>query len=92
MFVSPLEIEDCLAQHPAVAECAVVGADDGDGLVVPKAFVVVRDGHAPGDALAAQLQDFTKSRLAKYKFPRFVAFVPSLPRNDRGKILRKDLR
>jgi benzoate-CoA ligase len=92
MFVSPLEIEDCLAQHPAVKECAVVGADDGDGLVVPKAFVVVRDGVAADDALAETLRTHVKERLAKYKFPRFVEFRGSLPRNDRGKVVRKDLR
>jgi benzoate-CoA ligase family protein len=92
MFVSPLEIEDCLATHPAVRECAVVGADDGSGLVVPKAFVAVRDGIEAGDSLAAELQEHVRSRLAKYKYPRVVAFVESLPRNDRGKIVRRELR
>jgi benzoate-CoA ligase family protein len=91
MFVSPLEIEDCLAEHPAVKECAVVGADDGDGLVVPKAFVVVREGHEKGEALASELQGFVRERLAKYKYPRLVEFIDALPRNDRGKILRREL-
>jgi acyl-coenzyme A synthetase/AMP-(fatty) acid ligase len=92
MFVSPLEIEDCLATHPAVRECAVVGADDGSGLTIPKAFVAVREGHAPGDGLAKELQDHVRARLAVYKYPRVVAFIDALPRNDRGKVLRKDLR
>jgi benzoate-CoA ligase len=92
MFVSPLEIEDCLAQHPAVRECAVVGADDGDGLTVPKAFVALRAGHEPGEALTRALQDHVRERLAKYKYPRLVQFVDSLPRNDRGKVMRRELR
>jgi benzoate-CoA ligase family protein len=92
MFVSPLEIEDCLAKHPSVKECAVIGIDDGDGLTIPKAFVVVREGYEATESLAALLQDHVKTRLAKYKFPRAVAFVDALPRNDRGKIVRRELR
>ncbi|MEM9190658.1 MAG: benzoate-CoA ligase family protein, partial [Myxococcota bacterium] len=91
MFVSPLEIEDCLATHGAVKECAVVGADDGEGLTVPKAVVVLRDGHRPDEALVVELQDYVRGRLTKYKFPRIVTFCDALPRNDRGKILRRDL-
>ncbi|MDX2089587.1 MAG: benzoate-CoA ligase family protein [Kofleriaceae bacterium] len=92
MFVSPLEVEDCLATHPAVAECAVVGADDEEGLVIPKAFVVLRDGHSGDAAMTQSLQDHVRERLAKYKYPRVIAYLPSLPRNDRGKILRRELR
>jgi benzoate-CoA ligase family protein len=91
MFVSPLEIEDCLATHPAVRECAVVGVDDGDGLTVPKAFVVVHEGRAAGEELALALQEHAKTRLGRYKFPRAVAFVDALPRNDRGKVVRRAL-
>lgn len=91
MFVSPLEIEDCLATHPAVKECAVVGALDEEGMTVPKAVVVLRDGHTPGDETTAALQEHVKSRLARYKFPRLVRYVASLPRNDRGKVLRREL-
>ena len=90
-FVSPLEIEDCLATHPAVRECAVVGVDDGEGLTVPKAFVALRDGFAASDGLATALQEHAKAKLTRYKFPRQVAFVDALPRNDRGKILRRAL-
>ncbi len=92
MFVSPLEIEDCLATHPAVRECAVIGTEDDAGLTVPKAVVALREGHAPGDALALALQEHVKTRLARYKFPRVVSFVDALPRNDRGKVLRRELR
>lgn len=91
MFVSPLEIEDCIATHPAVKECAVVGALDEEGLSVPKAVVVLREGFAGDDAMIAALVDHAKSKLARYKFPRIVRFVASLPRNDRGKVLRREL-
>jgi benzoate-CoA ligase len=91
MFVSPLEIEECLAEHTAVKECAVIGVDDGEGLTVPKAFVVLREGHSPGDTLAAELAEYAKTRLARYKFPRAIEFVGDLPRNDRGKVVRRAL-
>ena len=85
IFVAPAEIENCLLQHEAVLECAVVGHDDGDGLVKPKAFVVARDGHAASEALVDDIKQFAKTRLALYKYPRWIEFVPSLPKNDRGK-------
>src|SRR2546423_531271 len=92
VFVAPAEIENCLLQHDAVLEAAVVGHDDGSGLVKPKAFLVLREGHAPGEELARSIKEFVKSRLAPYKYPRWVEFVPSLPKNDRGKIDRKMLK
>jgi benzoate-CoA ligase len=138
IFVAPAEIENCLLQHEAVLECAVIGFDSGDGLVKPKAFVVlradvqsptsnvhrpVRTGSGPGspagqpgwgggsdrvdssptmmeainqdssrDDLAEQLKEFVKSHLASYKYPRWIEFVSSLPKNDRGKIDRKQLK
>ncbi len=91
MFVSPLEVEDCLSRHDAVAECAVVGVKDADGLLIPKAFVVCAEGHAGSGELAAALQEHAKTHLARYKFPREVAFVDALPRNDRGKVVRRKL-
>jgi len=91
IFVSPLEIEDCLSRHPAVRECAVVGVDDGGGLTIPKAFVALREGFLGDDALVDELQLWAKEKLARYKFPRMVSFVEALPRNDRGKILRREL-
>ncbi|HEX5707660.1 MAG TPA: benzoate-CoA ligase family protein [Pyrinomonadaceae bacterium] len=92
IFVAPAEIENCVLQHQAVAECAVVGHDAGDGLVKPKAFVVLREGRAPDRAMEEDIKSFVKSKLALYKYPRWVEFVPSLPKNDRGKIDRKQLK
>ncbi|HJQ34433.1 MAG TPA: benzoate-CoA ligase family protein [Pyrinomonadaceae bacterium] len=92
VFVAPAEIENCLLQHESVLEAAVVGHDAGDGLVKPKAFVVLREGHAAGEELAQSIKEFVKSRLALYKYPRRVEFVSSLPKNDRGKIDRKKLK
>lgn len=92
VFVAPAEIENCLLQHEAVQECAVVGYDAGDRLVKPKAFIVLRAGFTPGDELEQAIKEFAKSRMALYKYPRWVEFVPSLPKNDRGKIDRKKLK
>ncbi len=92
VFVAPAEIENCLLQHEAVLEAAVVGYDEGSGLIKPKAFLVLRAPHAPGEELAQDIQEFVKSRLALYKYPRRIEFVSSLPKNDRGKIDRKQLK
>ena len=92
VFVAPAEIENCLLQHEAVREAAIIGHDAGDGLVKPKAFVVLHEGHTPGAELAQSIQEFVKSRLALYKYPRWIEFVSSLPKNDRGKIDRKQLK
>jgi benzoate-CoA ligase family protein len=94
IFVAPAEIENCLLQHKAVLECAVVGANDGDGLIKPKAFVVLREGMEglTNDQLAEELKAFVKTHLAPYKYPRWIDFVESLPKNDRGKIDRKQLK
>jgi benzoate-CoA ligase len=91
VFVSPFEVENCLLQHPRVAECAVIGYKDRDELIKPKAFIVLREEDG-SDLLARELQDFVKSRLAPFKYPRAVEFTRSLPKNDRGKIERKRLR
>jgi acyl-coenzyme A synthetase/AMP-(fatty) acid ligase len=130
IFVAPSEIENCLLQHDAVLECAVIGAETGDGLIKPKAFIVLRNefvqspkskvqsqldtgtvdtgtaGVPPADRasnsivrqsstndqLAEELKAFVKSHLAVYKYPRWIEFVDSLPKNDRGKIDRKTLK
>jgi acyl-coenzyme A synthetase/AMP-(fatty) acid ligase len=92
VYVAPVEIEACLLQHEAVLECAVVGHDAGDRLVKPKAFIVPRESFAPTEELAASIKEFVKSRLALYKYPRWIEFVTSLPKNDRGKIDRKKLK
>jgi acyl-coenzyme A synthetase/AMP-(fatty) acid ligase len=89
-----------LLQHQAVLECAVVGHDGGDGLIKPKAFVVLR-GSSPtvregvssqSGELADELKEFVKSHLAVYKYPRWIEFIDSMPKNDRGKIDRKQLK
>jgi benzoate-CoA ligase family protein len=92
IFVAPAEIENCLLQHEAVLECAVVGHDSGDGLIKPKAFVVLRDSRSRSSELADELKEFVKSHLAVYKYPRWIEFIDSMPKNDRGKIDRKRLK
>jgi benzoate-CoA ligase family protein len=91
VFVAPAEIENCLLQHEAILECAVIG-HESDGLVKPKAFVVLRERFERGDQLAEEIKQFVKTRIAVYKYPRWIEFVDSLPKNDRGKIDRKQLK
>jgi len=90
-WVAPREVEECLLGHAAVAACAVIGVED-EGLTKTKAFVVVRSGSDPSPALATELQEHVRTKLAKYKYPRLVEFVPDLPKNDRGKVDKKALR
>ncbi|HSO36798.1 MAG TPA: benzoate-CoA ligase family protein [Labilithrix sp.] len=90
-WVAPLQVEECLLGHDAVAACAVIGIEE-EGLMKTKAFVVVRAGHAPTPALGSALQEHVRTKLAKYKYPRVVEFVDELPRNDRGKVDKKALR
>ena len=81
-----------LASHAAVLEAAVVGHGDENGLIKPKAFVVLRTATPPTPDLAAALQQHVKSRLAPYKYPRWIEFVPELPKTATGKIQRFKLR
>jgi acetyl-CoA synthetase len=90
--VGPSEIEDCLLKHPAVAMSAVVGIPDPVRTESIKAWIVLRPGFAPNDALACEIQDFVKVKLAAHEYPRFVEFVDSLPMTATGKVLRRDLR
>ncbi len=93
-WLSPKEVENCLLQHSAVAECAVVGVVDGDGLTKPHAFVVPGEdaGGPPDGDLAAELQLYVKETLAPYKYPREVHFMHDLPRTHLGKVDRGKLR
>ena len=91
-WVSPFEVESVLIGHEAVLEAAVVAAEDEQGLVKPKAFVVVREGVEATPELAAALQEFVKDRLAPFKYPRWIAFAGSLPKTATGKIQRFRLR
>jgi benzoate-CoA ligase len=92
IFVSPLEIEDCLLGHAAVREACIVGAEDEGGLTKPKAFIALREGHVASDELVKEIQEHVKTRLSPYKYPRWVEFLAALPRSDRGKVDRKRLR
>ena len=91
-WVSPFEVESALLGHEAVLEAAVVAAEDDQGLVKPKAFVVPREGVVTDAALAAALQEFVKDRLAPFKYPRWIEFAGELPKTATGKIQRFKLR
>ncbi len=92
IWVSPVEVENTLVQHPAVLEAGVVGHADDDTLVKPIAYVVLKHGNEPSDALATELQLFVKDKIAPYKYPRWIKFVPELPKTATGKIQRFKLR
>lgn len=91
-WVSPAEVEGLLFQHPAVLEAAVVGWDDENRLVKPKAFVVLKQEYAPSPVLAEELQAFVKARTLPHKYPRWIVFVAELPKTATGKIQRYKLR
>ena len=91
-WVSPFEVESALLAHPGVVEAAVVGQDDEQGLVKPKAFVVVGEGTEGDQILADELKEFVKGRLAPFKYPRWIEFAESLPKTATGKIQRYKLR
>ncbi len=92
IWVSPVEVENTLVQHPAVLEAGVVGHADEDTLVKPMAFVVLKQGYNSSDELAKELQNFVKDKIAPYKYPRWIKFVPELPKTATGKIQRYKLR
>jgi benzoate-CoA ligase family protein len=92
IWVSPIEVENILLQHPAVLECALVGHVDESNLEKPLAFVVLRPGNEGSPELERELQEFVRSKTAHYKYPRWVRFVNDLPRTASGKIQRFKLR
>jgi benzoate-CoA ligase family protein len=92
IWVSPFEVESTLASHDAVLEAGVVGHADADGLIKPKAFVVLKEPTRASDALVAELKAHVKAKLAPYKYPRWVEFVAELPKTATGKIQRFKLR
>jgi benzoate-CoA ligase len=89
IYVSPFEVEACLATHAAVLEAAVIGVADDDQLVKPKAYVVLKAGQ---QVSMTDLQQHVKTQLAPYKYPRWIEFVPELPKTATGKIQRFKLR
>ena len=82
------EVEETLMQHPAVAECAVVGLPDAERGQIVKAFVVLRAGHEADEAMTRSLQEFVKQQAAPYKYPRAITFTDKLPRTQTGKLQR----
>ncbi len=90
--IGPFEVESALVSHEAVAEAAVVAAPDEERGAVVRAVVVLRDGFAPGHALATELQEHVKHQTAPYKYPRIVDFADELPKTASGKIQRARLR
>ncbi len=90
--IGPFEVESALVAHPFVAEAAAVAAPDEERGAVVRAVVVLRDGHAPSDALAAELQEHVKRVTAPYKYPRIVDFAEELPKTASGKVKRAQLR
>jgi 4-hydroxybenzoate-CoA ligase len=94
IWVSPFEVEAALAAHPSVLEAAVVPAEDVNGLIKPKAFVVLKDRRCgdPGRALYDELKVHVKRTVGPWKYPRWIEFVDSLPKTATGKIQRYMLR
>jgi benzoate-CoA ligase len=92
IWVSPVEVENTLLEHEAVLEAAVVGAEDNDALIKPKAYVVLRQGYSASTQLTTELQDFVKTKIAPYKYPRWIEFIAELPKTATGKIQRFKLR
>lgn len=90
--IGPAEIEESLATHEAVANAGVIGVPDETRGEIPKAFVVLGEGHEQSDDLAEALQTHVKDRLAKHEYPRELEFVEELPKTTTGKVRRRDLR
>jgi 4-hydroxybenzoate-CoA ligase len=92
VWVSPFEVEEALISHPSVLEAAVIGRADRDGLIKPKAFVVLKETDHDTDALVIELQTHVKERVGVWKYPRWIEFVDGLPKTATGKIQRFRLR
>jgi benzoate-CoA ligase len=92
IYVSPAEVEAALVSHESVLEAAVVGAVDENKLVKPKAYVVLKQDQSASDSLRSALQQHVKDKLAPYKYPRWIEFLPELPKTATGKIQRFKLR
>ena len=90
--IGPGEIEEALLRHPAVRLAAAIGVPDAVRTASIKAFLVLAEGQQPSDALAQEIREFVKTRLARHEYPRDIEFVDSLPTTTTGKIMRRELR
>jgi acetyl-CoA synthetase len=91
-LIGPFEVESALIEHPAVAEAGVIGKPDDERMEIVKAFVSLKDGHAPTEELKKELKEFVRTRLAAHAYPREIEFLPSLPKTRSGKIMRRLLK
>lgn len=91
-WLSPVEVESALIAHPAVREAAVVARNDEEGLTKPAAYVVLHETFGPSDQLALELQDWVGKQLSNYKKPRWIEYLPELPKTATGKVQRFKLR
>jgi 4-hydroxybenzoate-CoA ligase len=92
MWVSPFDVEAALISHEAVLEAAVIPKEDSDGLIKPKAFVVLKNGRANDEALLHELKEHVKRRAGTWKYPRWIELRSDLPRTATGKVQRYKLR
>jgi benzoate-CoA ligase len=92
IYVSPVEVEAVLISHASVLEAAVIGREDDGGLIKPCAFVVLKRGTSPSNELSEELKRHVKTQLAPYKYPRWIEYLPELPKTATGKIQRFRLR
>jgi acetyl-CoA synthetase len=90
--IGPSEIEDALLKHPAVRMAAAIGVPDPVRTEIIKAFIIPAVGVTPSEALAEELRDSVRHRLARHEVPRLIEFVDSLPMTTTGKIMRRELR
>ena len=90
--IGPFEVESALIEHPSVQEAAVVGSPDEIRGLIVKAFIILKPGFTPSEALGREIQNHVKKVTAPYKYPRAIEFVDSLPKNIAGKIRRNELR
>ncbi|MGB8757890.1 MAG: benzoate-CoA ligase family protein [Pseudolabrys sp.] len=92
MWVSPFDVEAALVSHEAVLEAAVIGKEDADGLIKPKAFIVLKNGFKADDLLLETLKVHVKVKAGPWKFPRWIELRSNLPRTATGKLQRFKLR
>jgi acetyl-CoA synthetase len=90
--IGPIEVEGALNKHPSVEESAVVGSPDKDRGDLVKAFIVLKEGYSPTEALAEEIKTFVRTKLSKHEYPREIEFTTELPKTPDGKIKRKLIR